>query len=89
MREAARNLLSSIVELNETADERKVGMAERALLTPQISVTVEFVAGAIKASIIRLITMYRPDSLTISTRGKPVSALQKMLGSTSLGSISK
>lgn len=37
----------------------------------------------------RLVAMYRPDALTISTRGKQVSAIQKMLGLTPLGSISK
>ena len=83
MREGARNLLSSIVELNETAEQRKV----RCYL--QISVTVEFIAGDIRTSITRLVVMYRPDSLTIGTRGKQVSAIQKMLGSTPLGSISK
>ncbi|WFD33958.1 hypothetical protein MCUN1_000786 [Malassezia cuniculi] len=77
IRESAQNLLSSIVELNETSENRR------------ISVTVEFVAGYIRTSIMRLVVMYRPDSLTISTRGKQVSALQKMLGSTPLGSISK
>ncbi|WFD42633.1 hypothetical protein MPSI1_001279 [Malassezia psittaci] len=42
-----------------------------------------------KSSILRLVTMYRPESLTIGTRGKQVSALEKMLGTTPLGNLSK
>ncbi|KAI3628001.1 hypothetical protein CBS14141_002002 [Malassezia furfur] len=55
----------------------------------QISITVEFLSGPIKSSILRLVTMYRPESLTIGTRGKQVSALEKMLGTTPLGNLSK
>lgn len=33
--------------------------------------------------------MYRPESLTIGTRGKQVSALEKILGTTPLGNLSK
>ena len=91
VRTRAHNLLSSIVELNETAEERKVrAVIPRIPAHPgQIAVSVEFITGAIRTYIMRLVAMYRPDSLTISTRGKPVSAIQKMLGSTPLGSISK
>ncbi|WFD45693.1 hypothetical protein GLX27_000317 [Malassezia furfur] len=74
-REGAHSLLSSIVELNEN--------------TRKISITVEFLSGPIKSSILRLVTMYRPESLTIGTRGKQVSALEKMLGTTPLGNLSK
>ncbi|WFD18006.1 hypothetical protein MCAP1_000218 [Malassezia caprae] len=74
----ARSLLSSIVELNKASD------ADR-----KISVTVEFLTGPIKSTILELVRMYRPQSLTIGTRGKQVSALQKMLGSTPLGNLSK
>lgn len=81
-RAGARSLISSIVELNE--NQRKVGAA-----TDQISATVEFLTGPIKASILRLVTMYRPESLTIGTQGKQVSALEKMLGTTPLGNLSK
>lgn len=55
----------------------------------QISITVEFLTGPIKSSILRLVTIYRPESLTIGTRGKQVSALEKMLGTTPLGNLSK
>lgn len=74
----ARSLLSSIVELNEASDAGR-----------KISVTVEFLTGPIKPTILELVRMYRPQSLTIGTRGKQVSALQKMLGSTPLGNLSK
>lgn len=74
----ARSLLSSIVELNKASD------ADR-----KISVTVELLTGPIKSTILELVRMYRPESLTIGTRGKQVSALQKMLGSTPLGNLSK
>ncbi|WFD29321.1 hypothetical protein MSPP1_000330 [Malassezia sp. CBS 17886] len=78
-RDGAHSLLTSIVELNEsTVDE-----------TRRICISVEFITGSIKSSIIHLVTIYRPESLTIGTRGKQVSALQKILGSTPLGNLSK
>ena len=78
IRDGAHSLLSSIVHLNKaTHDERK------------ISITVEFVRGSIKPTILELVSMYRPESLTIGTRGKQVSALEKMLGTTPLGNLSK
>lgn len=55
----------------------------------QISITVEFQTGAIKSTILHLVRIYRPESLTIGTRGKQVSALEKMLGATPLGNMSK
>lgn len=84
-REGAQSLLSSIIALNrKSGDERKV----RQLLT-QISVTVEIYEGEIKSTILAMVRMYRPDSLIIGTRGKQVSALEKMLGTTPLGNLSK
>lgn len=77
-RDGAHSLLSSIVDLNKASDSER-----------KISITVEFLKGSIKSTILELVRMYRPESLTIGTRGKQVSALEKMLGTTPLGNLSK
>lgn len=77
-REGAHSLLSSIVDLNRVLNSQR-----------KISITVEFLTGSIKSTILELVRMYRPESLTIGTRGKQVSALEKMLGATPLGNLSK
>jgi hypothetical protein len=80
-RDEARELMASIVQLNE-----EVG-------SHSISIVVEFVAnqtvGRVTSSILGYIYMYRPDSLTVGTRGKSVSAFQKMLGGVAIGSCSR
>lgn len=40
------------------------------MISFQLSVVVEFVAGKITATIERLIALYRPDSLVVGTRGQ-------------------
>ncbi|KAI3479802.1 hypothetical protein L1887_58197 [Cichorium endivia] len=72
-REEARELMASIVELNEEAEDRK------------ISIVVEFVAGKVVSTILRIIHVYRPDSLTVGTRGKSANKFQKMLGQHIMG----
>lgn len=76
-REEARELMASIVQLNDEVQDRS------------ISIVVEFVAGRVTSTILRLIHMYRPDSLTVGTRGKTMSAFQKMLGGATMGSCSR
>lgn len=76
-REEARELMASIVELNEEAEDRK------------ISIVVEFVAGKITSTILTIIHVYRPDSLTVGTRGKSVNKFKKMLGNTYMGHVSR
>ncbi|PWN52265.1 adenine nucleotide alpha hydrolases-like protein [Violaceomyces palustris] len=76
-REEARELMASIVELNEEAEDRK------------ISIVVEFVAGRVQQTIMRLIHVYRPDSLTVGTRGRSANAFQKMLGQQFMGHVSR
>ncbi|PWN92357.1 hypothetical protein FA10DRAFT_228812, partial [Acaromyces ingoldii] len=76
-REEARELMASIVQLNDEVQDRS------------ISIVVEFVAGRVTSTILRLIHMYRPDSLTVGTKGKTMSAFQKMLGGASMGSCSR
>ena len=95
-REGAHSLLSSIVDLNRVLNnQRKVRLRSphvklnASYLRGQISITVEFLKGSIKSTILELVRMYRPESLTIGTRGKQVSALEKMLGATPLGNLSK
>lgn len=76
-REAAQELMSAILALNEEVKDRK------------ISIVVEFLAGRVTSTIIRLIHMYRPDSLTIGTRGRSVNALQKLMGGAMIGGSSR
>ncbi|CAO1618770.1 unnamed protein product [Parajaminaea phylloscopi] len=76
-REAAKELMSAILVLNEEVKDRK------------ISIVVEFVAGRVTSTIVRLIHMYRPDSLTIGTRGRSVNALQKLMGGAMIGGSSR
>lgn len=76
-RDDARELMASIVELNDEYGDRS------------ISIVVEFVAGRVTSTILGLIYMYRPDSLTVGTRGRSVSAIQKMFGNSFMGSCSR
>ncbi|CEH18283.1 SUGAR UTILIZATION REGULATORY PROTEIN IMP2 [Ceraceosorus bombacis] len=77
-REEARDLIDSIVDLNDDVEERK------------ISIVVEFVAGmSVTSTVVRMIHVYRPDSLTIGTRGKTMNTLQKMLAGATMGSASR
>lgn len=80
-RDEARELMASIVQLNDEVGGNS------------ISIVVEFVAGQaygkITNTVIGYVHMYRPDSLTVGTRGKSVSALQKIIGGASMGSSSR
>ncbi|PWN30530.1 adenine nucleotide alpha hydrolases-like protein [Jaminaea rosea] len=76
-RDAARELMSAILTLNEEVRDRK------------ISIVVEFLAGRVTSTIVRLIHMYRPDSLTIGTRGRTHNALQKLMGGAMIGGSSR
>lgn len=96
-REEARELMASIVQLNDEVQDRSVSVKPfsshltgmRVDKPVQISIVVEFVAGRVTSTILRLIHMYRPDSLTVGTKGKTMSAFQKMLGGASMGSCSR
>ncbi|PWO00561.1 hypothetical protein FA09DRAFT_327980 [Tilletiopsis washingtonensis] len=77
-REEARELIDSIVDLNDDVEERR------------ISIVVEFVAGdSVTSTVLRMIHVYRPDSLTVGTRGKTPNAFAKLLGGASMGSVSR
>lgn len=80
-RDEARELMASIVQLNDEVGGNS------------ISIVVEFVAGQaygrITNTIIGYVHMYRPDSLTVGTRGKSMSAFQKLMGGASMGSCSR
>lgn len=52
-------------------------------LDKSISITVEFVVGKVQDAIQRIVSMYKPDSLIVGTRG------QSKMKSMFLGSISK
>ena len=67
-------------------------MIEADISPLQISIVVEFIAGRPTSTILRVITMYRPDSLIVGTRGKSANALQKMLSlgaANSMGHVSR
>ncbi|KAK0537238.1 hypothetical protein OC842_001695 [Tilletia horrida] len=75
-REEANELLKSIEDLNDETGDRR------------ISIVVEFVSAdprrrtlttSITSTVVRLIHMYRPDSITIGTRGKTATLMQKMM----------
>jgi nucleotide-binding universal stress UspA family protein len=80
-RDEARELMASIVQLNDEVGRQC------------ISIVVEFVSGLqfgkVTNSILGFIYIYRPDGLTVGKRGKSVSAIQKMLGGSSMGSVSR
>ncbi|KAI5451542.1 hypothetical protein NCC49_001527 [Naganishia albida] len=79
-REEAAELLKTILEKNdEFGGDRR------------ISVIVEFVAGRVTQTLMRLISLYRPDSLVVGTKGKQ-SKLQswgRALGAPGMGSVSR
>lgn len=76
-REEARELMASIVDLNEEAEDRRISMV------------VEFVAGKVVSTILDIIHVYRPDSLTVGTRGRSANKFQKMLGQHIMGHVSR
>lgn len=76
-REEARELMASIVELNDEFGDRS------------ISIVVEFIAGRVTDTILNVIYVYRPDSITVGTRGRTMSTFQKMLGGSFIGSCSR
>ncbi|CED83048.1 UspA [Phaffia rhodozyma] len=79
LREEARELQRLILEKNDDGDERK------------ISIIVEFVAGRKTESIMRLVALYRPDSLIVGTRGSrgKLAEWGAALGAPGMGSVSR
>ncbi|WVQ78948.1 hypothetical protein IAT38_001040 [Cryptococcus sp. DSM 104549] len=78
-REDAEALLKTVLQKNDEADCRK------------ISVIVEFVAGKITEILLKMIALYRPDSLVVGTKGQR-SRLQSWgmaLGAPGMGSVSR
>ncbi|KAK1923641.1 hypothetical protein DB88DRAFT_491937 [Papiliotrema laurentii] len=78
-REDAHTLLTNILDKNNEADDRR------------ISVIVEFVAGRVQDMLLKMIALYRPDSLIVGTKGTR-SKLQtwgKVLGAPGMGSVSR
>lgn len=69
-REEAAHLLRTVLEKNDLYGDRKV------------SIIVEFVAGKVTETLMRLISLYRPDSLVVGTRGQK-SVIQQWMGSVS------
>ncbi|GFZ49738.1 hypothetical protein JCM24511_07141 [Saitozyma sp. JCM 24511] len=78
-REEAHLLLESILDKNNEADDRR------------ISVIVEFLAGRVPDMLLKMIALYRPDSLVVGTKGSR-SRLQswgRALGAPGMGSVSR
>ena len=99
VRGEARDLMKSIQEKCVEYDaDRKVRLhppipIQSYTLTdfpPQLSITVEFVAGRVTQTLDRLIALYRPDSLVVGTRGQRT--MMQALGMSmtgAIGSVSK
>ncbi|OCF34441.1 universal stress protein [Kwoniella heveanensis BCC8398] len=79
LREDAQRLLKTILEKNDEADERR------------ISVIVEFVAGKITEILLKMIALYRPDSLVVGTKGtrSKFQTWGRALGAPGMGSVSR
>ncbi|KAK8849715.1 hypothetical protein IAR55_005050 [Kwoniella newhampshirensis] len=78
-REEAQALLQTVLQKNNDAENRR------------ISVIVEFVAGEITETLLKMIALYRPDSLVVGTKGQR-SRLQSWgmaLGAPGMGSVSR
>lgn len=64
-REQAHELLQTVLDKNNEADERRVSQAylenTHGLTSVQISVIVEFVAGKVTEMLMKMIALYRPD----------------------------
>ncbi|KAL7425189.1 hypothetical protein Q5752_000877 [Cryptotrichosporon argae] len=79
LKEDAHTLLSTILNKNNEEYDRR------------ISVIVEFVAGRATDMILKMIALYRPDSLVVGTKGQQ-SRLQswgRALGAPGMGSVSR
>ncbi|AFR96453.1 universal stress protein [Cryptococcus neoformans C23] len=79
-REEAKALLKTVLEKNDEVDDLR-----------RISVIVEFVAGKSTNTLLKMIALYRPDSLVVGTRAQR-SRLQswgKALGAPGMGSVSR
>ena len=83
-REEASGLLRKVLELNDEVSDRRVSLRARDdLACPpshagvliriglQISVIVEFVAGRVSSTLMRLISLYRPDCELASLSSRP------------------
>ncbi|OCF77991.1 universal stress protein [Kwoniella mangroviensis CBS 8886] len=79
LREDAQRLLRTILEKNNEADDRR------------ISVIVEFVAGKVTEILLKMIALYRPDSLVVGTKGirSKFQTWGRALGAPGMGSVSR
>ncbi|WWC95570.1 hypothetical protein V866_002435 [Kwoniella sp. B9012] len=79
LREDAQRLLKTILEKNDEADDRR------------ISVIVEFVAGKVTEILLKMIALYRPDSLVVGTKGirSKFQTWGRALGAPGMGSVSR
>lgn len=74
-REEAEELLESIRIKNDEFENRQVSgvlyvFKETPPYTAQISIVVEFISGKITTAIRSLISLHRPDSFIVGSRGK-------------------
>ncbi|ORX37655.1 hypothetical protein BD324DRAFT_578323 [Kockovaella imperatae] len=78
-REEAQTMLSNILDKNNEADGRK------------LSIIVEMVAGGVTKTLLKMIALYRPDSMIVGTKGSRT-RLQKWgmaMGAPGMGSVSR
>ena len=86
-REEAHMLIRSVTERNSYVPpaSSKPGAVSGPLPLREIGITVEFVIGKVQESIQKMITVYRPDSLIVGTRGRSDSIFKNAF----IGSVSK
>ncbi|WWC73672.1 uncharacterized protein I206_107644 [Kwoniella pini CBS 10737] len=79
LREDAQRLLQTVLQKNNEADDRR------------ISVIVEFVAGKVTEILLKMIALYRPDSLVVGTKGtrSKFQTWGRALGAPGMGSVSR
>ncbi|WVN89931.1 uncharacterized protein L203_105161 [Cryptococcus depauperatus CBS 7841] len=79
-REEAQALLKIILEKNDEMDDSR-----------KISVIVEFVGGKVTEILLKMIALYRPDSLVVGTRGQRSKLQQwgRAIGAPGMGSVSR
>lgn len=86
-REEAQQLITSVIERNNSFSTRVTSKEDISSLDPvrEISITVEFVIGKVHESIQKMISIYKPDSLVVGTRGRTDSVWKSAF----IGSVSR
>jgi hypothetical protein len=84
-REEANMLIRSVIDRNSYIPPASGIETPTAVPLREIGITVEFVIGKVQESIQKMISVYRPDSLIVGTRGRTDSLFKSAF----IGSVSK